>query len=118
MSEDRRAEFPAVNTARALRWPWLARSRFIIWQLKRKLHVNVSPSLLRAVHAANVVAAERRELDRDICEDLKEYFTRDVDLLARLIGRDLRSWMEISTVRGGGAVDPRSPPEGRRADYG
>ena len=99
-----RAEFPAENAARILRWPWLARSQFIIWQLKRKLHINVSLNLLRAVYAANVIAAERPELDRDTCEDLKEYFTRDVDLLGGLIGRDLRSWMEISTVRVGSAV--------------
>jgi hypothetical protein len=103
VSDDGRAKFPAVNTARALRWPLLARSRFIIWQLKRRLHINVGLNLLRAIYDANVVAAERPELDRDTYEDLREYFTRDVDLLGRLIGRDLRSWMEISTVRVGAA---------------
>jgi Sulfotransferase domain len=98
VSDDGRANFPAVNTARTLRWPLLARSQFIIWQLKRILHVNFSPNLLGAVYAANVIAAERSELDRDICEHLKEYFARDVALLGGLIGKDLRSWMEISTV--------------------
>jgi hypothetical protein len=40
--------------------------------------------------------------------DLREYFTRDVDLLGGLIGRDLRSWMEISTVRVGAEVPAAS----------
>jgi len=108
VSDDRRAKFPAVNTATTLRWPLLARSQFIIWQLKRRLHINISLNLLKAVFTANVIAAERPELNRDTCEDLKEYFTRDVDLLGELIGRDLRSWMEISTVQVGAAE--RRPP--------
>jgi Sulfotransferase domain len=104
VSDDGRANFPAVNTARTLRWPLLARSQFIIGQLKRRLHINFSLNILKAVYTANVIAAERSELDRDACEVLKEYFTRDVDLLGGLIGRDLRSWMEISTVRVGAEV--------------
>jgi hypothetical protein len=59
LGDDGRAEFPLENAARILRWPRLARCRFIIWQVKRKLHINVSFNLLRAVYARNVVAARR-----------------------------------------------------------
>jgi Sulfotransferase domain len=106
VSDDGRTKFTAVNTARTVRSPLLARSQFIIWQLKRKLHINVGLNLLREVYAANIVASERPELDRDTCEDLKKHFTRDVGLLAGLIGRDLRSWMEIDAVRVGAADPP------------
>jgi hypothetical protein len=98
VSDDGRAIFPVENAARTLRWPWLARSQFIIWQVKEKLHINVSLKLLRSVYTANVVAAERPELDRDTFDDLKEYFTRDVGLLGGLIGRDLSSWMEMGAL--------------------
>jgi len=95
-----RTGFPAENTARTLRWPWLARSQFVIWQVKRKLHINdFCLNLLSAVSARNVVAAERPDLDLDTRDELNEYFARDVDLLGRLIGRDLGSWVKTRTVR-------------------
>ena len=98
VTDDGRTNFPVENTARTLRSPWLGRSQFIIWQVKERLHINVSLELLRSVYAANVVAAERPELDCDTCDELREYFARDVDLLGGLIGRDLSSWMKKGTV--------------------
>jgi hypothetical protein len=94
LSDDGRHHFPAENRAMRLRWPWLARSQFVIEQLKRKLRINVNLSLLRGVSAANVVTAKRPGLDQETFEDLREYFARDVDLLGKLIGRNLQSWME------------------------
>jgi hypothetical protein len=92
-SDDGRDNFPAENRARTLRWPWLRRCEFIIGGLKRKLHIKVGFNLLRAISAANVVTTERPELDQDTFEDLREYFTQDVDLLGKLIGRNLQSWL-------------------------
>ena len=99
VSDDGQVNFQVENTARILRRPWAARSQYITWQVKKKLHIKVSPKLLKSVYSGNVVAAERPELDQDTYNILKEYFTRDVDLLGGLIGRNLRHWMEISTVR-------------------
>jgi hypothetical protein len=99
VSDDGRVNFQVENTARILRRPWLARSQFLTTQVKQKLHINVSFGLLRSVYSRNVVAAARPELDQNTYNVLKEYFTRDVDLLGGLIGRNLQHWMEMSTVR-------------------
>ncbi len=61
--EDGRANFLVENTAKTLCWPWLAQSQLIIWQLKRKVQINMSPNLLGWACAANVVSAERPELE-------------------------------------------------------
>jgi hypothetical protein len=99
VSDDGRANFQAENIAKILRRPWLARSQFITSQVKKKLHINVGLGLLRSVYSRNVVAAERPELEQDTYNLLRGYFTRDVDLLGALIGRNLRHWMEMSAVR-------------------
>jgi len=99
VSDDGRVNFQVENTARILRRPWLARSQFLTTQVKQKLHINVGFGLLRSVYSRNVVAAARPELDQNTYNVLKEYFTRDVDLLGGLIGRNLQHWMEMSTVR-------------------
>jgi hypothetical protein len=104
VKDDGRVNFQVENTAKILRRPWLARSQFITSRVKKKLHINFSPKLLRSVYSRNIVVAERPELDRVTYNVLKDYFTQDVDLLGGLIGRDLRPWMEMSTVR----ADPES----------
>jgi hypothetical protein len=99
LSDDGRVNFQEENTARIVRWPWLVRFQFITWQVKKKLHINFGPKLLGSIYSRNVVAAERPELDENTYNLLKEYFSRDVDLLGGLIGRNLRPWMEMSTAR-------------------
>jgi hypothetical protein len=58
---------------------------------------------MRAAPAANGVAAERPELDRDTCEKRNEYVARDIELLGELtagiceVGWWVRTW-ELETV--------------------
>jgi sulfotransferase family protein len=97
--DDGRVNFQVENAARVLRRPWLARSQFITTQVKKKLHIDVGPGLLRSIYSRNVIVAERPGLDQNTYNVLREYFTRDVDLLGGLIGRNLRHWMDMSTPR-------------------
>jgi hypothetical protein len=113
VSDDGRDNFPAENSARMLRWPWLARYGFVVTELKRRLGINVRFNFLSAAYASNVVAAKRPLLDQDVFDDLREYFYCDVELLGKLIGRNLLSWMEpihnVSTPTE--VLSPRSLPQ-------
>ena len=109
VSDDGRVNFQVENSARILRRPWLARSQFITTQVKKKLHIKVGPKLLRSVYSRNIVEAERPELDQDTYNVLKEQFTRDVDLLGGLLGRNLRHWMEMGVAKRAEALDLVSP---------
>ena len=46
LDDDGRIEFPALNKSKIVRWPWFARTLFIVGQLKNRANFNINSGLL------------------------------------------------------------------------
>lgn len=91
--DDERFEFPIYNTAVHVRWPALQRSFFCLSEIKTRLGFESRSRLLARLEPINWVRKSRSPLPPDLEAALKKYFSSDVNLLGRLLDRDLRSWL-------------------------
>jgi hypothetical protein len=92
--DDGRLTFPNHNPAKERRWPLLPRVAVAAVELKRKLGIERGLGIWRHIDAANRVNRERSPLRRETRERLVGYFGAEIALLAKLLRRDLRHWVE------------------------
>jgi hypothetical protein len=97
--DDGRRDFPIYNTAGAFRHPRIQRVAYSILHLKDRL--GVSGGLGIWTQAQNLMRVERpREpLAPEMISVLNEYFSKDVELLGRLLDKDLQQWLAVSGER-------------------
>jgi hypothetical protein len=93
VDDDGRFEFPIYNTAVLLGWPAVQRFFFCLSEIKTRLGLKSRSGLLARLEPINLVSKSRPPLQLDLEAALKKYFSSDVNLLGRLLGRDLRSWL-------------------------
>lgn len=92
--DDGRMEFPSANPARANRSPAFTRLLRGIGTLKARARLPAfGLGLLDWVRALNTVPASRQRLSPALERELQDHFREDVELLSRIIGRDLRYWL-------------------------
>jgi hypothetical protein len=88
-----RLNFPLYNPASAFRWPGLQRVVCLILESKYRLGVRRGLGLWTAVENLLRIERPRESLTTEMIAVLQEYFSKDVELLGRLLGRDLRRWL-------------------------
>jgi hypothetical protein len=93
VGDDGRFEFPVHNAAVLLRWPPLQRFFFYLSEIKTRLGTKSRSNLLARLEPINRVSKPRPPVPLELATDLKKYFCSDVNLLGRLLNRDLRSWL-------------------------
>jgi len=98
--DDGRTEFPAVNVTKRYRFKALNRFSHRPPQLLMRMVDSFKRvtgihrlGVLGWVKQRNRVVGERTALDPAFVRELREYFTDDVALLGRLLGRDLSHWV-------------------------
>jgi hypothetical protein len=91
--DDGRSQFPVRNSARASRWPKLARCTYLLLQAKRRLGMKGGLGAATWLMAATQLEQARPPLPTDAAAILKEHFASDVELLGKLLGRNLRHWL-------------------------
>jgi Sulfotransferase family len=120
--DDSRSHFPAYNSARVSRWPNLLRCAYLLVQAKQGLGITGGWGIWSWIMAASQFEQERPALQKDMVTTLKEYFSGDIELLEKLLGRDLRHWLEgadaVKAPRRSGRIGcvrtPSHPPESRQ----
>jgi len=88
---DGRLNFPRYNSASTFRWPSLV---YPILHWKDRLGVNTGLGLWTSVENLMRLERPREPLTPEMTSVLKEYFGKDVELLGRLLGRNLRRWLD------------------------
>jgi hypothetical protein len=94
VDDDGRVEFPTHNKAKILRWPRLTRAMFVAEQIKHRMGIKSGLGLWSLLLAINKIETPRPALSFGTAAILREYFTRDVELLGRILRRDLKYWLE------------------------
>jgi hypothetical protein len=94
--DDGRLDFPIYNSASTFRYPQIQRVAYPILHLKDRLGVNSGLGLWARVENLMRVEGPREPLAPEMISVLKEYFSKDVELLGQLLGRDLRQWLAAS----------------------
>jgi len=93
VDDDGRVEFAIYNSARTLRWPHLNTGMFLMSQIKSRMGIQLNLNLWNLVSRLNTIETPREPLLCEMAEILRSYFACDVELLGRLLGRDLRHWL-------------------------
>ncbi len=93
VEDDGRADFPVYNRSRVPRWPRLTRLLFIILELKGRAGIDLKVNLWNRVSDVNNVWGPRPLPSPETEAMLRAYFAPDVELVSRLLGRDLRRWL-------------------------
>ena len=92
--DDGRLKFEAVNSAKVRKSPMLALVVKLIGKVKQKLRITKGLGVLNKTDELNIKNRKREALDVGTQSMLKQYFKADVDLLSKLIDRDLSHWNE------------------------
>ena len=91
---DGRQAFPVFNEAKELRFVFVARVMNRLAQAKRKLSFKRSLGVGRVLLPYTMRPKQRPPLSLETREMLISYFSKDVELLGKLIDRDLSAWLE------------------------
>ena len=98
--DDARLDFPIYNSASAFRYPQIQRIAYPILHLKDRLGVSGGLGVWTRVENLMRVDTPREPLAPEMMSILSEYFSKDVELLGRLLGRDLQQWLAVDRVPG------------------
>ena len=91
--DDRRVNFPLHNPASVPRWPRLQRAVYPMLELKYRLGVRGGLGLWTGIENLMRLEQPRAPLTPEMTSVLKRYFSKDIELLAQLLARDLRPWL-------------------------
>lgn len=89
-----RSDFRPVNTAKVRRSTNLAFVVKAIGLLKKRLNINKGFGFLNKLNGINVVNIKREAIDEEMHLLLRDYFREDIDLLSRLLKKDLSAWLK------------------------
>lgn len=94
LSDDGRLEFPVANAATAPKSFRL--HRILNWAgwLKRALGINKRFNLLAGVYRKNLVKKQYKAPEADLHEELRIAFEPEIQILERLLDRDLSGWRQ------------------------
>jgi hypothetical protein len=93
VDDDGRLEFSVKNPAKRLRIPPLRRATRLLGTVKRFFRIRQSLGLLNILDRLNMEYRPRSQLSTSTRQTLNDYFISDVELLSKLIGRDLSHWL-------------------------
>jgi hypothetical protein len=93
VQEDGRQYFPIYNASKTIRWPHLTRLIFVLLELKNKIGLNFHLGIWRRFSAHNAMEKERATISPETATMLAEYFRSDIELLGRLLGKNLHHWV-------------------------
>jgi Sulfotransferase domain len=97
--DDGRQDFPIYNSASTFRYPRIQRVAYPILHLKDRLGVSSGFGLWTRVENLMRMERPREPLAPEMLSVLSEHFSKDVELLGQLLGRDLREWLAVSRER-------------------
>lgn len=99
VADDGRTDFPARNSAKERRWPYIHHAVNLAHTLKRQLGLpSYGSRLSKAIEAANTRTRSRVPLSLEIEKNMISYFRDDVELLEELLMHNLSSW-KVSSFR-------------------
>jgi Sulfotransferase domain len=92
VADDGRTNFPVHNQAKKRRWPWLLPVAWAVTSLKHALGVEGGLGIWTRIDYRNRIERPRAAIAPAMRAELSTYFDSDIELLQRLIGRDLSHW--------------------------
>ena len=101
LPHDGRTEFPRINENKRVRLPWLRNFyrkpppplRRAVQRIKQVIGSDAVSSVKERIVSANTVWEGREPLSPPFRAELVEAFRPEVELLSRLVGRDLSHWV-------------------------
>ena len=94
VGDDRRRDFPTKNVRRLPRSPLLAQAVYAVRLAKASLFgIHPGTGLGAAFQKCSSRAPESRTVPPQIKAELQAYFKQDIELLGRLLQRDLSHWL-------------------------
>jgi hypothetical protein len=108
LEDDGRKEFSRINSNHEANRTW----KLVLWKVgnlvtgpveevsdKVKDFLGIEDwGILNSLHSLGDKKVERKPLDPEFREELKDYFRADVELLSELLDRDLTYWVEPKSV--------------------
>ncbi len=99
LPDDGRTEFPKVNARKTPKSETVRNLVVSLNKIKKQLGIKKAPHALRKIKKLemkkNRKESERsNNLSEDLKKELSEYFSKDVDKLSNLTGRDLSHWLQ------------------------
>jgi hypothetical protein len=82
---------------RLLMRPTKAAQRLIVPRTVGPSQPGIAGRLLKRLRKANIVRTHWRPISAPMRQELVDCFRDDVDLLGRLLNRDLRLWLDVET---------------------
>ncbi len=93
--DDGRTHFPVLNPSKTIRWRFLRNMVRRIGRMRDRLGL---PPLGRGIFTAlmrfTTKPEPREPLPEDFTSEMREFYRKDVELLSRLIHRDLSHWLK------------------------
>jgi hypothetical protein len=108
--DDGRLDFPVYNRASVFRYPLIQRIAYPFLHLKDRIGVSSGLGLWTRVENLMEMELRREPLAPEMISVLNEYFSKDVELLGQLLGRDLRQWLAVSHETVPGRQNTSSAP--------
>jgi hypothetical protein len=93
---DRREEFPIYNENKVARWPGWNKLLALGGKIKMRFGLRRSFPWGQSLLRLSAKPAPRARLRPEFEEELRRHFAPDVELLSRLINRDLTGWLKTS----------------------
>jgi hypothetical protein len=94
LEDDDRRCFPVLNQGKRRKWPVINNTIVALHYFRRRLgmHRSLRLGITAGLDALNNSLGEHDALSAALERELQEYFSADVALLGRLVGRDLSHW--------------------------
>lgn len=93
LSKEQDVDFAPVNTSKRTKSAALAVAAYRLASIKRRTGIKKSFGIAEALRALNISRGAREAIGAELDEELRKYFEPDIELLSRLIGRDLSVWL-------------------------
>jgi hypothetical protein len=95
VDDDGRTHFPVQNARAVPRYPRLAQAISIAGLMKIRLGLQKNWGIGSIIYRLNNRAPRKNRASREMQAALRDYFKEDIELLAKLMNRDLSHWIEI-----------------------
>jgi hypothetical protein len=92
VEDDGRSDFTPSNPAKQRKWMWVRRALRRVMLVKNKFGLTRGTGVGAWINRLNTVERPRQPLSNKANQELNTYFSEDIDLLERLLDRDLQHW--------------------------
>lgn len=93
IEDDGWREVPALNPRKVVAYPMLARFAKSCEIAKRAVGIRRGLGLLSVIRRVSYAVGSAQAISESVCAEMRSYFSEDVTLLGRLIGKDLSGWV-------------------------